>query len=277
MTRRAFASPYEALSMVCKTVSMVALTALLAASLAGCYGTPTPPQTTANAAIAANSAAWKYDYPGSLVHSVRGEIFLNVAVTVTNHGSVPIAVLAAEFSIYWQNESVGIPAIATTLSTSTIANGASASTTVAFLSTELRAATKIEFRQVGFINTVSANVPAPAPLPLEVMFTGVTSAWSQNGTNNRTASSGHVFLWVNFSVMNHLTDAVGLSDVYFKVVDANGTVVNADGIVGPTTVGGGGMVSASVSFEVPDGFAPKTLRFDAVLGPWTDVAVPVPT
>jgi hypothetical protein len=263
--------------LIRKTLSLVALAALLAASLAGCFGTPTPPQTTANAAILANSSAWKYDYPGSLAHSVRGEIYLNVAVTVTNHGAVPLAVLAAEFSIYWQNETVGIPAIATTLSTSTIANGASASTTVAFLSTELRTPTKIEFRQVGFINTVTANVPAPSPLPLEVMFLSVTSSWSQNGTNNRTAPSGQVFLWVNSSIMNHLTAAVGLSDTYFKVVDANGTPVSADDLVGPATVGAGAMVTASVLFEVPDGFAPKTMRFDAVLGPWTDVAVPTPS
>lgn len=235
------------------------------------------PQTTANAAISPSSSAWKYDYPGSLAHSVRGEIYLNVVVTVTNHGSVPLAVLAAEFSIYWQNESVGIPAIATTLSTSTIANGASATTTVAFLSTELKTPKMIEFRQVGFINTVSANVPAPTPLPLEVMFMSVTSHLAGNATDNKTASSGHGFLWVNFSVMNHITDSVGLSDIYFEVVDANGTDVNADSLVGPATVGAGLTVSASVLFEVPDGFVATTMHFDAVLGPWTDVAVPAPT
>ncbi len=253
------------------------ITLFMAAALAGCLTPPTgPPQTTSQAEVAVNSAAWSYEYPGGLTHSVRGTYYLQVAVTVTNRGSVPLAVLAAEFSIFWQNETAGIPAIAATLSTSTVMNGQSASSTIAFLATELRVPVRVEFRQAGFVNTVSANVPAPQPPPIEVTFTGVSAAFSANGTANQSASSGSVFLWVNFTMMNHWRASMALSTVYFKVEDGSGTKFSAEGVMGPASVASGASAAASVLFEVDEGFEPQTMKFDAVLGPWTQVAVPRP-
>lgn len=226
--------------------------------------------------MAVTSSQWRYDYPGSLAHSVRPTIYLNIGVSVTNHGSVPLVILAAEFTIFWQNETVGIPAMAATLSTSTIQSGQTGSATVAFLATELTKPVRIEFRQAGFVNTISANVPTPVPLPFELMITGLGSNWSANGTGNETASSGNTFLWVNGSFMNHQTDAVTVMASSFKIVDENGSSVSADAVVGTASLASFTPTALSILFEVPEGFAVASLKVDIILGPWTDVEVPPP-
>jgi hypothetical protein len=257
--------------------ALLAAGATMSCAMAGCLAPPTtPPQTTSQVDLAATSAAWRFDYPGSLVHGQRGQYYLNVAVTVTNRGSVPLAILAAEFSLFWQNETVGLPAMAATLSTSTISNGQSASATVAFLSTQMPRPSRIEFRQAGFLNTVSANVPAPLAPPIELMVTGLSSNWSANGTGNETASPGNAFLWVNGSFMNHESEALTVVASSFRIVDDQGADYAAELFQGPATLTQFASVHLSILFEVPLGFEPTTLRVDIVLGPWTDAPVPPP-
>jgi len=252
--------------------------AIFSASLfAGCINPPTgPPQTNSQAEMAVTSSAWRYDYPGSLAHSVRGQYYLNLGVSVTNRGTIPLAILAAEFSVFWQNETTGIPALAATIATTTIGNGQTATATVAFLSTALNKPVRVEFRQAGFTNTVSANIPAPTAPPLELMITAVSANWSLNGTGNDTAGAGNTFLWVNATMMDHLTDSVALTSSSFKVADANGSSYHALSVVGPGSLQPLVPAPVSVLFEVPVGFAPATLKVDIVLGPWTDAAVPLP-
>ena len=244
---------------------------------AGCINPPTgPPQTNSQAEMAVTSSAWRYDYPGSLAHSVRGQYYLNLGVSVTNRGSVPLAILAAEFSVFWQNETTGIPALSATISTTTIANGQTGAATVAFLSTALNKPVRVEFRQAGFTNTVSANIPAPIPPPLEIMITAASANWSQNGTGNDTAGAGNTFLWVNATMMDHLAESVALSPSSFKVADANGSTRRALSVVGPGSLQSLVPAHVSVLFEVPVDFAPKALLIDIVLGPWTDAPMAPP-
>ncbi len=256
--------------------SALALCAL-GSLFAGCINPPTgPPQTNSQAEMAVTSAAWRNDYPGSLAHSVRGQYYLNLGVSVTNRGSVPLAILAAEFSVFWQNETAGIPALAATISTTTIGHGQTGSATVAFLATALNKPVRVEFRQAGFTNTVSTNIPAPVPPPLEIMITAVSSNWSQNGTGNESASAGNTFLWVNATMMDHLTEPVALTSSSFKVADANGSSHRAQAVVGPGSLQSFAPAQVAVLFEVPVGFAPHQLLVDIVLGPWTQVDVPAP-
>jgi len=135
---------------------------------------------------------------------------------------------------------------------------------------------RVEFRQAGFTNTVSANVPAPVPPPLEIMITGVSSNWSLNGTGNETAGSGNTFLWVNATMMDHLADPVSLTATAFKVVDANGSSHRAEAVVGPGSLAPFAPSQVSLLFEVPVGFVPDELLIDIVLGPWTQADVPAP-
>jgi hypothetical protein len=226
--------------------------------------------------MAVTSSAWRYDYPGGLAHSVRGQYYLNLGVSVTNRGSVPLAILAAEFSVFWQNETTGIPALAATTATTTIGNGQTGTATVAFLAGELLKPVRVEFRQAGFTNTVSTNIPAPAAPPLEIMITGLSAHWSQNGTGNETAGAGNSFLWVNATLMDHLSEPLALTASSFKAADGNGSAHRAEAVVGPGSLQPLAPAQVSVLFEVPMGFAPKTLLVDIVLGPWTQADVPAP-
>jgi hypothetical protein len=252
------------------------LLAALSAALAGCFG-PTPgPPTTSQPEMSITSSSWRYDYPGTLSHSTRGEYYLNLAVSVTNRGTVPLPLLAAEFSLFWQNETAGDDAEAATISSTTLSTGQTGTTTVAFVASELRKPVRLEFRQAGFDNTVSATVPAPVAPPLELMVTSVSSNWSVNGTGNASALPGMTYLWVNATYMDHLSEALTIVAGSFHVVDANDTAYRGEAVIGPATLAPFTPVQVSALFEVPVGYVPKTLRVDIVLGPWTDAPVPPP-
>ena len=262
---------------VLRATALLLAAASLSTAFAGCLTPPTgPPQTNSQAEMSVTSAQWRYDYPGSLVHSTRGQYYLNVAVSVTNRGAIPLAILAAEFSVFWQNETSGIPAIAATVSSTTVGQGETRAATIAFLSTELLKPVRIEFRQAGFTNTVSANVPAPAAPPFELMITGISSNWTANDTANNTAPSGHAFLWVNATFMDHTNAALTVTASVFTIADASGNDYRAETVIGQPTLQPFENVPLSILFEVPDDFVPNTLRVDIVLGPWTDAEVPPP-